>query len=441
MKKIILFLLLIPCLGYSQEIFDLKKCISYGLQNNLDIRIVQNSQQIAEQNATVGNAGYLPTLDLSSNYGGNLYHIYNQEQTSGDVVTEFSDNNRLNQSMDAGIYLNWSIFEGLSINTNYKRLKELQQVGELNTRLTIENMIADLSAEYYNYIQQIIQYNNLKSALKLSEERLRIVAERYGIGSMSRLDMQQAKVDFNSDSSRLVKQKESLFVSRVSLNHIMGSEDVEQMVLVSDTSISFGIHELSKEQIWQDALANNLFLLLSEKEISIAQLDLKSLQSVNYPYLRINAGWGYHHYNNKTPQMSKQNQLGLNYGVTLGINIFDGMNRTRQQRNARIEIQNRKLEYNNLVLSLKSDFANIWMAYQNNLSLMQLEEENVKTAIDNYEIAMERYMLGDLAGIELREAQNSLLEAEERLVQTQYNTKLCEISLLQISGKITVLAQ
>jgi len=79
---------------------------------------------------------------------------------------------------------------------------------------------------------------------------------------------------------------------------------------------------------------------------------------------------------------------------------------------------------------------NIWMAYQNNLELTSLEIENLQTARDNYEIAIERYKLGELAGIELREAQNSLLEAEERLLQARYNTKLCEISLMQISGQI-----
>jgi hypothetical protein len=62
-------------------------------------------------------------------------------------------------------------------------------------------------------------------------------------------------------------------------------------------------------------------------------------------------------------------------------------------------------------------------------------------AHNNYSIAMERYRLGDLPGIELREAQNSLLAAEERLLQAAYNTKLCEISLLQLSGQLPVYLQ
>ena len=126
----------------------------------------------------------------------------------------------------------------------------------------------------------------------------------------------------------------------------------------------------------------------------------------------------------------------LNYGFTVGLNLFSGFNRKRKQRNAKIEIENRQLEYEQTTLSLKADLANMWMAYRNNIELTNLEKENVETARENHEIAIERYKLGDLSGIELREAQNSLLEAEERLVQAEFNTKLCEISLMQISGQV-----
>ena len=64
--------------------------------------------------------------------------------------------------------------------------------------------------------------------------------------------------------------------------------------------------------------------------------------------------------------------------------------------------------------------------------------KNLIAAKENYEIAMERYLLGDLPGIEMREAQKSLLAAEERILTAQYNTKLCEISLQQISGNVMV---
>ena len=98
--------------------------------------------------------------------------------------------------------------------------------------MTIEDFVADLSSEYYNLIRQKIRLRNLRSTLELSRERLRIVEERYYIGSMSRLDLQQAQVDFNADSSNVLNQLEQVHTSRIRLNRLMALENVEEQVLI-----------------------------------------------------------------------------------------------------------------------------------------------------------------------------------------------------------------
>jgi len=255
---------------------------------------------------------------------------------------------------------------------------------------------------------------------------------------MSRLDLQQARVDFNADSSSLIKQYEIVQTSAIALNQVMALDDVSQKLYVSDTTI-VADRALEEASLWKNTLETNSSLLLSQKNRTLSELELKALQSRNYPYLRLNAGYGYslNAYDTKNSTLKRQNNLGFTYGFTLGYAIFDGMNRKREQKNAGIAIQNREWEYKRLELALKADLSAMWMAYRNNIELTDLEAENLEAARENFEIAMERYRLGELSGIELREAQNSLLEAGERLFQAQLDTKLCEISLLQISGRIT----
>ncbi|MDR2917246.1 MAG: TolC family protein [Tannerella sp.] len=438
MKNLLIPLFFLPALIFAQPAFDLKKCIQIGLEHNYDIRISLNNQEISDNNVTPGNAGYLPTVTLGADYSGTLNNVVQQYPFTDNDKTQY--NNVLNQNFSSGVYANWTVFEGLSIRTNSQKLKELQQMGELNTRITIENYIADISSEYYNYVQQLITLENLRYSVTLSKERLRIVGEQHAIGASSQLDFQQAQVDFNADSSQLIRQKENVFAAKIRLNQLMGNQDVETDIALTDKDIVIDLINEGKEELWDNTMKNNAFLLLSERDIAYGQLELKTLQSVNYPYLRVNTGYGYTHYTYQTGSMSKQNNLGLSYGVTLGFTLFDGMNRKRQQVNTRIEIENRKLTYDNLVLELKSNFANIWLTYLNNLDLLKLERENLKTAQENFNIAMERYKLGNLAGTELREAQNSLFTAEERLILAKYETKLCELSLLLISGKITQLS-
>lgn len=424
-------MLFIPSVTKAQTVMDLQECLRIGLENNYDLRISRNQQQISDNNVTLGNAGFLPNVSASSAYS---LRSNNSDQFPADGGDAVETRNANTQMLDAGIDLNWTIFEGFRVQTNYKRLKEFQTIGELSTKLSLENLIADISSEYYNYVQQQIRLSNLKYAVSLSKERLRIVEARYQVGSLSRLDLQQARVDFNADSSLLIQQYETLNTSRIKLNELMGG-DVDRYFAAQDSTIRFNA-DLSKNELLSNALQQNTVLQLIRKNKALSELDLKTLQSRNFPYLRLNTGYGFTHYDYTKGALDRQRNWGPSIGLTLGYTIFDGFNRSREQKNAQITINNRQLEIDRQKLVLQSDFANMWMAYNNNIELTNLEKESLANAEVNYEIAMERYKIGDLSGLQLREAQNSLLEAEQRLLTAQYRTKLYEISLMQISGKI-----
>lgn len=416
----------------AQQVYTLKDCLEEGLQNNYSLQITHNEEQISKNNATLGNAGYLPTLDLSAGYTGNLDNIESKTRATGEIT---KNNGVYDQTVNVGLNLNWTLFDGFNISTNYKMLKELERQGETNTRIAIEDFIANLSSEYYNYIQQKIRLKNFHYAMSLSKERLRIAEASHLVGKFSGLDYQQAKVDFNADSAQYIKQQELLHSSRIQLNELMSNINVDRTILVKDSTIDI-YNDLQFEELWNATLNTNATLLKANQNTVLAQLDYKKVNSRNYPYLRLNTGYGYTFNKYDINATSRRGNLGLNAGVTLGFNLFDG-NRRREKRNATLAYKNRRIERDELELSLRSDLSNLWQAYGNNLQLLNLERQNLVTAKDNHDIAMDRYMQGDLSGFEVREAQKSLLDAEERILTAEYNTKLCEISLLQISGKIT----
>lgn len=415
----------------AQEVYSLRQCIETGLERNYSIRIIRNEQQISDNNATPGNAGYLPTVDMSGGFSGS---VNNNRNKLMDGTTE-KQNGVNSETGNIGLNVNWTVFDGFGIQAEYSRLKELQRMGELNTRMTIEDFVADLSTEYYNRIRQNIRLRNLRSSLDLSRERVRIAEERYHIGSGSRMDLQQAQVDFNSDSSKVLNQLEVVNTSRIRLNELMALENVEENIAVKDSVIYPNIF-LDEVELWKSTIESNASLLIAQKNKTLSELDYKKVKSRNYPYVKLNAGYGYTANWYEVGTTGLQQRLGLNYGITVGLSLFDGLNRRRERRNARIEIENKELRMQELELALRADMSNLWMAYQNNLDLWSLEKENLVVAQENYRIAIDRYKLGELSGIELREAQNSLLEAEERQSIAEYSTKLCEVSLLQLSGQI-----
>ena len=413
------------------HVTNLQECLARGLEHNFSIKMVKNQQEVTANNATPANAGLLPTVDLSASYGGDWGTTRTTSRPSGAVATE---RGAFDGTLNAGVDLNWTVFDGFSVWTNYKQLKLLKEQGELQTRIAIEDYVASLTAEYYNYIQENIRLKNFRYAMSLSRERMRIVEVRYHIGNFSRLDYLQAKVDFNADSAQYMKQREVLNTSRIRLNELMANENVADWVGIRDTAIDVN-PDLRYGELWQATLAANASLLVAGKNTEVVRADYKKVMSRDYPYVRLHAGSGYtlNHY--ELSSTRKRDNWGLNAGITVGFNLFDGKRRM-QKRNAELAIEYAELEREELKLSLKADLSDLWQAYRNNWQIVLMERQNLVAAEENYEYANLRYMKGDLSGFEMREAQQSLLDAEERLLVAEYDTKMCEISLLQLSGKV-----
>lgn len=411
--------------------YTLKSCIDNGLENNYSLKIVRNAEKVASNNATIANAGYLPQVDLSAGYSATFDNSNSTARATGEVSKERNVND---QTLRAGIDLNWTIFDGFNIQAKYSRLQELKRQSKTQTRIAIEDYVADMASEYYNFVQQKVRMKNLDYAVELSRERMRIEYERYMIGKSSRLEYKQAQVDFNADLTKSIKQRESLASSRIRLKELMGDKDLKSVFDIVDSVIILG-EKLNFDELWEETLKHNASILKAAQNRTIAELDLKAAASRDYPYLRLNAGYGYTQNKYDINSTSKRSNWGADLGVTLGMRLFDG-NRSRERNNARIAVENAELEQRNLELNLYADLCDLWQAYENNLRLLEFERENVKTARENHEIACDRNLLGNLAGIEMREAQKGLLDAEERILAAEYDTKICEISLLLISGKI-----
>ncbi|MDD4226213.1 MAG: TolC family protein [Mariniphaga sp.] len=424
---------------HAQEIFDLSRCVSTGLEQNFSVKVARNREEISENNYTRGNAGFLPSVTTTNRFGGNVTST-TQNMNNGSKKTSSGIHNTTGS---AAVNLDMPIFRGFSVQTTYQKLNELKQLGELNTQMAMENLMAQIVAEYYYYIQQLNYYHNMEYAVSLSKERMRIDEERYLLGASSKLELLQSIVYLNADSSRLARQNEAILESEVRLKKLMALENLEDRIVIQDTSIIFN-PSLLYADLLTSTMEYNTGLQIARKNQIVSELDYKIIASRAYPYLNFSSGYNYSYRGYGTGTISDYGELALanqqsgalNYGVTLGMDIFQGFNRRREKSNALIEVENRNYQTQEIEQDIQADLLTVFYAYENNLRLVKMEMENLDVARENLEIAMERYRLGALSGIELREVQKSLLDAEERLISIKYQTKLAEISLLQIAGRI-----
>jgi len=423
----------------AQEVYDLSRCVIIGLDRNFSVKVARNDEQIADNNNTKGNAGFLPTVTTTNRFGGTL-NSTTQNMNDGSKRTT---NGVHNTTGSAALNASMTLFRGFNAQTTWQKLNELKRMGELNTQMSMENLVSDIISEYYYYIEQLNFSKNMEYAVSLSRERVRIDEERYLLGASSKLELLQSIVYLNADSSRLARQNEQILESEVRLKKLMAFENLDENIAVKDSDIIFN-PDLVYAELLQSTLDYNTGLLIASKNQQISELDYKIIASRAYPYLTLSSGYNYSFRGYGVGSISdygalsikNQNSRTLNYGLTLGMDLFDGNNRRREKANARIEIENRMYRYQEVEQDIKAELLTVFYAYENNLSLVKMEQQNLAVARENLEIALERYRLGSLSGLELREVQKSLLDAEERLISVKFQTKLAEISLLQISGKI-----
>jgi outer membrane protein TolC len=225
-------------------------------------------------------------------------------------------------------------------------------------------------------------------------------------------------------------QYEVIVRAQTNINRLISPDSWLEDLEPAATEIEINT-KLEKDSLFDQMLEWNTALLLAKRNISISEFDRKIIDSRRYPYLQLNTSLLYGGELNR----NKEQNIGVNYGLTLGMNLF-GKNSRRNSRNAEIMQRNAKLQADNVEQLLRADFEVIYVAYTNKLALLQMERDNLESAQLNYDIAFERYKLGELSGIVLREAQKSLLDATERMLNIEYEAKVAEISLVQIGGNM-----
>ncbi|HET6245768.1 MAG: TolC family protein [Bacteroidetes bacterium] len=426
---IILFLAVSTFNADAQEVMDIQQAIDIALKNNYSIVIARNEALIAETNNTPGNAGFLPQVGANFFRGENLNYT-RQEFFNGEVR---EGSNVKTSNMNANIQLNWTLFDGFNMFATRKMLQEFEDIGILNTKIKVDLTISQVIATYYAIVQKQKQIKTIKNAIEISQERKRIAKERLNIGAGSGLEMLQASVDINSDSSALLRQEFDLIRTKAALNELL-IRDPEFDFIVPDQILMREV--LKYEELAQKVSQQNPELLIAQRNSRIADLNLKQSQSSIYPTISVNSGYVYSNFESQLGLLQSNLNRGVNYGLTASWGLFNGFTQKTRRKVAQIEIMNQDNLRQQTELRVKNELYQIYTSYITSKLLVDIEKKNLEVAQQNLNVSTEKMKIGTITAIELREAQRNLIDAEFRLIMTEYEAKLSETELLRLSGQL-----
>ncbi len=411
------------------NVLTLDAAITTGLNNNFSIRISKNDNEISKNNNTIGNAGFLPKLGVG---GSARRSALNTEISAVSGVVSKSDND-VTSALSLGAALDWTLFDGFRMFIQKDKLGLLQKQGETSARMTVENVLSEIVVTYYSIVQNKNRLSVLQDAIDFSNRRRELIMRKYQIGSASELAYLQSVIDLNADSAAFLRQQAALKNAKAGLNYLLVTDPASDYE-VSDT-ITF--LELPDYKTLVSSLAgSNVQIELATQNSSIAEMNYRLTHSPKYPQIDFFSDYNF----NRSKYDFGTTSLNKNYGSVVGLgvsySIFDGFNRRRNSANALIQRETTDIQLQQVTKQIVSQIFQLYNDYQNNLKLVIFETENVKMSKKNTFIAFEKYRLGELSDIDLRQIQIVQLEAENSRLLAQFRAKQTETELLRISGKI-----
>lgn len=421
------FAALLSC--YAQENLSLDKAVEIALKNNYAIVIAKTNTGIAANNNTYGNAGFLPQVSL--NASGSLSSVNTkQEYASGLKIDRqgVSSNN-----INSGVTLNWTIFDGFKMFATKEKLNELQAQGELNLKIEIENNLSRIIIAYYNIVRQQQFIKAMYESAKVSEERIKIAQKKSDIGSASKLDLLQAKVDLNTQRSAILKLKTDLANAKASLNLLLSRGNENDFTVADSIPLNYNI---SYNDLKTSVPKLNDSLLYAQKNILISQQVLKEVNALHLPQIGINTTYNFSKTNNQVGFALINQNLGWNGGLTLYWNLFNGFKTNILYRNAQQQTMIAKYQLDQTQKQVETSLLKAWNNYKNAIEALQLEEENTGVAKENLTIALERFRIGNATNVDINLAQKSFEDAASRRLSARYDAKVAETTLMKLNGEL-----
>ena len=433
MKKLsLLFLLSIigtSVFAQSEEALDLEKAIQLGLENNFQIKIAVETIILREGDEKIG-VGDLLMPRLNATYLRNFSKEDVEQKFRNDPEPRLLEGAKSdNESFSVAAIYGFRPESFIVI----KRLGQLTEISELESKVVVENTVAGISSAYYRLVLELQRYDVLENTLELSQSRLDIAQAQYELGGAGKRDFLTAQVDYNSDLTLLLTQEQVIQNARVNLNELMALQPNEKFTVKDTILIGDPLLLLELEE---NALMENKNLLIAQRAENVAFLQMKELRASRLPILNLNGNYVSNTFSSDAGILLQNQRQGFNGGGNITVNLFSGLTLNRRIQNARVQERLQGYATEQFEVQLRSDIHRSYNTYVNNKSLLEVEKKNYQVAKESTEIALERFRLGIASYLEFRDAQVNLLTAQNRLITSIFNIKEQEIELRRLTGKI-----
>lgn len=421
------FLSILSLGGNSQKELTLSQCIELGLANNYQIQIVKKQTAIAENNDTWGMAGRYPSIGINIAQNNN---ISDQSQNPTSFIQELLISN----SVQGGVQLNWTLFNGFAVSANKEKLAQLKEQSAGNEAMVVENTIQAITLAYYNALLQKDKLTLIGEVMSLSYDRYKYFEVKKNIGTSTSFETLQYKNAFLTDSSNYLLQQLAYDNALRSLKQLMLIDENIDIKLSDKLRFEDKSYELS--DLKSKMFSNNTNIKNQYINLAIMKQELRLAKANLYPSFNFALGANATNSRFKIADFPAQNGLNINYyaNFSLSYNLYNGGKVKTQISNTKIQEEIANLTIEDAKVNLSTQLNTQYQLFEARKQILKLSKDIFNNARVNLALAEERFKSGLINSFDYRDLQLAFLNTGITSLEATYQLIDVHTELTRITG-------
>jgi len=334
-----------------------------------------------------------------------------------------------NYTNDFYISLTQPIFTYNRTELELEELKldlEKNQLEYLIQRLSIEKQVTERFYQVYR----------TRRSMEIAEEDYQIKRESYQImnnkvqaGIGKKEDLYQAELNMAKSKSELQNQRVQLEDALDNFKKLLGIPIGDEISISAD--VTYAPVAVDLELAIEHGIANRMEIRQAQISIKNAENDLVETGAGNEFMGDINLSYGSTGMDTYFRDLYTSPEKDQRFSLTLEIPLWDWGEKESMMEASRATIKSRELDLEDEKVDITIEIREAYRNLQNQITQIEIADQNVRLSQLTYEINLERYKNGDLTSKDMNDYQNQLSREKNSRVSSliQYKLYLLEMKI------------
>lgn len=401
----------------------LDSLMSVAAERNHSVLDAIENIRMAKAVWRTAQAGLLPSINLNAGWqrtksSGNISSSGNAETWSG--------------YFDAGVSTSWQIDLFGKIYKRSQSEKYLFQATEEEYRSVMVSLCAGVAETYFSLRKSMAEMKVLRENVASQKEILDIVEVRYNSGLASKLDVAQARSVYYSTLASIPGMENAIKQYRNALAVLLGAYPEELDGCFEDEKPLPDIVAPIAVGVPAGIMRRRPDVRAAEQRVEAYASALGAAKRDWLPDVYLNGSFGFA----STPLKKLPRSRSTTWEIAPSItwNLFDGGSTLQQTRQARAQLDKSIIQFNSTVLTALQEVENAITSYRSGIAQTVALRETVNQAEETLQLSLELYKQGLTEFQNVLDAQRTLLNYQDNLVQAQGNTLISLVQLYESLG-------